>query len=98
MQSLLSVPMPMLMSWLYIRDSSLPWALCAVLSAASAGIFAMLSASEIAHVAGRGHKVRANIAAEMCTRAAGLLSPVGCVCVQEQLPTPRVGTPRELAR
>ena len=93
MQSLLSVPMPMLMSWLYARDSSLPWALCAVLSAISAALFAMLSKGEIAEVA--GHKVR--IVAEICT-GLGSLRPVRCVCAQEQLPTPRVATPRELAR
>jgi hypothetical protein len=54
MQSLLSVPMPMFMSWLYARDSSLPWAFCAVLSAASAALFAMLSKGEIVRVA-RNH-------------------------------------------
>ena len=97
MQSLLSVPMPMLMSWLYARDSSLPWALCAVLSAISAALFAMLSKGEIAEVA--GHKVR--IVAEICTGPLGSLRPgltVRCVRAQERLPTPRVATPRELAR
>ena len=97
MQSLLSVPMPMLMSWLFARDSSLPWALCAVLSAISAALFAMLSKGEIAEVA--GHKVR--IVAEICTGPLGSLRPgltVRCVRAQERLPTPRVATPRELAR
>eukprot|EP01043_Picozoa_sp_COSAG02_P018658 COSAG02_NODE_876_length_16272_cov_138.802510_13_plen_479_part_00 len=54
MQSLLSVPMPMVMSWLYARDSSLPWAFCAVLSAASATLFAMLSKGDIVRVS-RNH-------------------------------------------
>ena len=62
MQSLLSVPMPMLMSWLYARGSSLPWALCAVLSAISAALFAMLSKGEIAEVA--RHKVRTAFCAQ----------------------------------
>ena len=51
MQSLLSVPMPTIMSWLYARDSSLPWAFCAVLAAISAALFGMLSRGEIAQVA-----------------------------------------------